>query len=200
MKTPLKEPMLEASPPPIASTDASNGQRHRRPSGEAPPLPRPLRTSGKLMLVYMGLVFLLLIVVGLDFGLDAALDRWEATFLGWIATFRTPMATTWMNNIADGLGSVWLLATLRVSAVLGLLALKRFRHLVVFLGSILAVGLVTTSISMVAVRARPVGIPILGEWLGSSLPSRPVAALAATLLGITYGFFVPGRPRNLAKI
>ncbi|MGI8519698.1 MAG: hypothetical protein ACR2MC_03670 [Actinomycetota bacterium] len=53
---------------------------------------------------------------------------------------------------------------------------------------------------MVAVRARPFGVAILGEWFGASVPSRPVSAFTATILGIAYSFFVQGRPRNLAKI
>jgi hypothetical protein len=152
------------------------------------------------MLAYIGLVFALLILVALVGGLGVRLDRWEALVLQWIAGFRTPVVTTMMKGIAAALGSAWLLAILRWAALLGLVVLKRFRHLFVFLGSILAVGLVTTSISMVAVRARPLGVSILGDWFGGSLPSRPVAALTTTLLGITYSFFVPGRARNLAKL
>lgn len=53
---------------------------------------------------------------------------------------------------------------------------------------------------MVAVRARPFGVSILGQWFGASVPSRPAAAFTVTLLGIIYSFFVQGRPRNLAKI
>ena len=174
-------------------------RKRRRPSGEPPPLPRPLRTSGKVMLAYMGLLLVLLLIVG-PAGLDVKIDRWDSAVLRWIAGFRTPAVTTVMQGIAAVLGSTWLLAILRWGALIALVALKRFRHLFVFFGSICAVGLVTTSISMLAVRARPFGVAILGDWLGSSLPSRPVAAFTVTLLGITYSFFVHGRPRNLAKI
>ena len=151
------------------------------------------------MLAYMGLILILLLIVG-PIGLDVALDRWDAVVLRWIAGFRTPALTKVMQGIAAVLGSTWLLAILRWGSLLALVVLKRFRHLCVFFGSILAVGLVTTSISMAAVRARPFGVAILGEWFGASVPSRPVSAFTATILGITYSFFVQGRPRNLAKI
>jgi tRNA A-37 threonylcarbamoyl transferase component Bud32 len=174
-------------------------RKRRRPSGEPPPLPRPLGTSGKLLLAYIALVFTLFMVVGLIGSLDEKLDRWEGLALQFLAGFRTPALTTVMQAIDGVLSSAWFLAVLRWGAVIGLIALKRFRHLFVFLGSALAVGLVTTSVSALAVRARPFGVSILGEWYGGSLPSRPVATFAATLLAIAYSFFVAGRPRNLAK-
>ena len=191
---------FEAPDGPTRSTSPDGpARKRRRPSGEPPPLPRPLRTSGKLMLAYMGLILILLLIVG-PAGLDVALDRWDTAVLRWIATFRTPAVTTVMQGIAAVLGSTWLLAIFRWSSLLTLVVLKRFRHLFVFFGSILAVGLVTTSISMVAARARPFGVSNLGDWFGASLPSRPVSAFMVTILGITYSFFVQGRPRNLAKI
>jgi hypothetical protein len=179
--------------------DEDGPRRRRRPSGEPPPLPRPLHASGKLLLGYIALVFLLFLLVGLIGRLDVRLDRWEGLLLQFLARFRTPAITTVMQVVAGALSSAWLLAILRWGAVIGLIVLKRFRHLFVFLGSALAVGLVTTSVSMLAVRARPFGVSILGEWFGGSLPSKPLAALTTTLLGIAYSFFVPGRPRNLAK-
>jgi hypothetical protein len=83
--------------------------------------------------------------------------------------------------------------------LLTLLAFKRFRHFFVFLGSILAVGWITTELSLIFTRARPTGVEILGHWQGSSMPSRPIATLAATLIGICYSLVVPGRPRSIAK-
>jgi tRNA A-37 threonylcarbamoyl transferase component Bud32 len=179
--------------------DEDSPRRRRRPSGEPPPLPRPLGTSGKLLLAYIALVFALFVLVGVIGSLDEQLDRWEGLVLQFLAGYRTPSFTTVMQAIAGVLSSAWLLAVLWWGAVIGLVALKRFRHLFVFLGSALAIGLVTTSVSALAVRARPFGVSILGEWYGGSLPSRPVAAFTSTLLGIAYSFFVAGAPRNLAK-
>ena len=190
-------PEAPAGRGPLTSGDGPAHKR-RRPSGEPPPLPRPLRTSGKLMLAYMGLILVLLLIVG-PVGLDVALDRWDAAVLRWIAGFRTPGLTTVMQGIAAVLGSTWLLAILRWGSLLALVVLKRFRHLCVFFGSMLAVGLVTTSISTVAVRARPFGVAILGEWFGASVPSRPVSAFTATILGITYSFLRAGTAAQSRK-
>ena len=46
---------------------------------------------------------------------------------------------------------------------------------------------------------RPFGVEILTDWTGYSMPSRPIAALAVTLFGMTYALVPAGRPRYLAK-
>jgi tRNA A-37 threonylcarbamoyl transferase component Bud32 len=48
-------------------------------------------------------------------------------------------------------------------------------------------------------RPRPFGIPILAGWQGYSMPSRPAAGLAVTLVGAAYAVIVPGRARFSAK-
>ncbi len=48
-------------------------------------------------------------------------------------------------------------------------------------------------------RPRPLGVTILAPWTGFSLPSRPVAGLAVTLIGMAYALIVPGRHRYHAK-
>lgn len=64
---------FEAPDGPTRSTSPDGpARKRRRPSGEPPPLPRPLRTSGKLMLAYMGLILILLLIVG-PAGLDVRL-------------------------------------------------------------------------------------------------------------------------------
>jgi tRNA A-37 threonylcarbamoyl transferase component Bud32 len=48
-------------------------------------------------------------------------------------------------------------------------------------------------------RPRPLEIEILGNWEGGSHPSRPLAALAVTLVGIAYTLVPAGRGRAHAK-
>lgn len=173
-------------------------KRRRRPSGEPPPLPRYLRTSGKLLLVGAGgvLLLLVLLVVVPDFG--NVVTRADLRVLGWLEGFRTDPVTTAMRDV-DALGSDWTIGTLRWITILALILFRRFRHLFVYLGSVFAVGWITTSLALVVTRERPIGIEILGHWEGGSFPSRPVAALAVTLIGITYSLVPPGRPRSTAK-
>ena len=155
------------------------GGRHRRPSGEAPPLPRELGRSGKFWLFMTGYFLSVLIGVLLFDNLSGIFDRFDTARLRWLATLRTD----WLTDLASGvsaLGSNWTIRVLRWGTILGLVVFKRWRHLFVFLGSILA-------------------IEILGDWEGFAMPSQPVATLAGTLIGMIYSLVVPGRSRYLAK-
>jgi membrane-associated phospholipid phosphatase len=181
----------------LDQTGISTSRRRRRPSGEPPALPRQLQSTGRYWLGAAGLVLLLLILVAFT-ETGAWIDRSDAAFLRGLAAIRTPFLTAGMRAV-HALSSIWTIGILRWGTLLILLVFKRFRHFFVFLGSILAVGWVTTELSLLFTRARPVGIEILGHWQGSSMPSRPVATLAATLIGISYSLVVPGRPRTLAK-
>jgi hypothetical protein len=81
--------------------------------------------------------------------------------------------------------------------VIALLALRRFRHLVVFVGSFLAVLLVVRLATVD--RPRPFGVELRGSWAGWAMPSRPVAIFAATLVGVLYTLVPVGRWRQLGK-
>jgi membrane-associated phospholipid phosphatase len=175
-------------------------KRHRRPSGEPPPLPKSLRRSGKFLLGEVSVLLLLLIAVGLIGGLGERFDSSEGALVRWVAGLRTPELTTVMLWIAKTIGSVTLLGILRWGAIVALLAFRRLRHLLVFLGSLLLVGWLTTSIALLFVRARPLDVDIVGPWQGASLPSKPIAALTVTLLGIAYTLVPSGRARMIAKI
>jgi tRNA A-37 threonylcarbamoyl transferase component Bud32 len=78
-----------------------------------------------------------------------------------------------------------------------LLVLRRFRHLVVFVGSFLAV-LLAVRLATVD-RPRPFGVELRGSWAGWAMPSRPVAIFAATLVGVLYTLVPAGRWRQLGK-
>ena len=76
---------------------------------------------------------------------------------------------------------------------MALLVLRRFRHLVVFVGSFLAV-LLAVRLATVD-RPRPFGVDLRGS--GGAMPSRPVAIFAATLVGVLYALVPAGRWRQL---
>ncbi|MGH2755808.1 MAG: phosphatase PAP2 family protein [Actinomycetota bacterium] len=173
-------------------------KKRRRPSGEAPPLPRQLRTSGRywLALGILAVVTWLALILVDEFGQQAT--KVDLAILRWIARIRGEFVTDvarWFHS----LGSEWAIGAVRWGTLIMLLLFKRFRHLFVFLGSVLGVGFVCTIVAQNIVRARPIGLEILGHWEGSAHPSRPIAAVAATLLGITYALVPPGRPRTWAK-
>src|SRR5437763_306923 len=43
------------------------------------------------------------------------------------------------------------------------------------------------------------GVAILGPWTGFSMPSRPLAGLAVSIVGALYALLPHGRPRDLGK-
>ena len=183
---------------PVIAPTRPPKRRRRRPSGEPPPLPRPLQSTGKYWLLVAGcLVALWLAVLFLE-GVAGNITDFDLQLLTWFEGMRT----AWMTRLAkavNALGSEWVVRSLRWGTLLVLLAYKRFRHLFVFLGALLVVGWVGTTMSWLIFRARPLGIDILARWEGPSHPSLPAAALAVTLLGVLYCVIPPGRARSIGK-
>ncbi|CAN5660975.1 hypothetical protein BH24ACT26_BH24ACT26_01410 [soil metagenome] len=177
----------------------SPARRRRRPSGEPPPLPRELQKSGRYWLALVGAVVVAWIIF---FAVGRRAAVWvtelDVGLLSWLERLRTDALTRVMLAL-HALGSDWTIRVLRWSTLIALVAFKRFRHLFVLLGSVIAVGWLTTTLNFVMSRPRPLGIEILGHWDGFSQPSKPVAALAVTLVAMIYSLVVPGRPRSRAK-
>jgi tRNA A-37 threonylcarbamoyl transferase component Bud32 len=187
-----------AERPPDDSPSVSGAGRRRRPSGEPPPLPAELHTSGKYWLALGVLTVVSWIAVFAVRGAAVSGTKFDVRTLDLIASIRNDPLTEVMRAV-NAVGSDWTIRIIRWAVVLALLFFKRFRHLFVFMGSILAVGWVTTTMSLAISRPRPVAIEILGHWDGPSHPSRPVAAMAVTLIGVAYTLMVPGRARTRAK-
>ena len=152
------------------------------------------------MLILMGGIMTVFFLVALPF-LDLAvhIDKFDAALLDGFVKLRSPTLTSLVKNVEEFLGSELTVAIMRWSTLLSLVVLRRFRHLFIFLGSILAVGAISTLVSSIFVRARPGDIEILTHWEGPSIPSKPVAALAVTLVGILYTLIVPGKTRDYGK-
>src|SRR4029450_13358686 len=110
----------------------------------------------------------------------------------WVAGLRTELLTDVMQSV-HALGSRWTLRVLFWSTVIVLVVLRRFRHLFVFLGPTLAVPALAGFFAYLFVWPRPLGVEILGDWSGYAHPSRPVAALTATLMGMLYSLAPAGR-------
>ena len=188
---------VTARPPERVTPERGRTKKRRRPSGEPPPLPRSLR-SGKywLALLIAGIVSW----IGFTFVTTATapITRLDVSILEGIAEIRTAWLTRIMRSL-DALGSEWVVLALRWSVIAALLFLKRLRHLFVFLGTIFFGGLLAAAATQSISRPRPLDIDIIGHWQGPSHPSRPIAALAITLVGILYTMLVPGRTRTIGK-
>jgi tRNA A-37 threonylcarbamoyl transferase component Bud32 len=188
----------------VQTTDPSSiGQRsllrlRRRPSGEAPPLPHEIGQSGRLLLTLVVVAGLITLAgVMLEPTLHLA-DRIDSAFLRWFSRFRTTALTDVMRFL-DGTPSRWPLRLFRWGTILALVAFKRWRHLLVFVGSLIVVELTTYTVAVTVGRPRPLGVVILTDWNGFSMPSRPIASLAVTLFGMAYALVPAGHQRYRAK-
>jgi tRNA A-37 threonylcarbamoyl transferase component Bud32/membrane-associated phospholipid phosphatase len=178
---------------------AAPGKRRRRPSGEPPPLPRQLHRSGRYWLALAcitSIAWLLIFTVGES--IAAFFTRTDVALLQGLEELRAAWLTPLMRGL-HVLGSDATIRVLRWVILLVLLAFKRFRHLFVFLGCIILVGWLVTTINLVITRPRPLGIDIIGSWEGFANPSEPVARLAVTLVSLVYSLVVSGHPRSIAK-
>jgi membrane-associated phospholipid phosphatase/tRNA A-37 threonylcarbamoyl transferase component Bud32 len=183
------------------SSAGRRGRRRRRPTGEPPPLPRHLESTG---VGWMVAAVVLIVLTGLVFmagrygrGMSfAVVDSWVVERL---AALRTPGLTSFMRGLSGLLGSVWTLKVLAYTTLIVLVVYKRFRHLVVGLLSLQVVGLAVVALSVAVRRPRPFGVEIEGAWAGWSMPSRPVAFLSAILVTMLYSLVPTGRWRQAGK-
>jgi tRNA A-37 threonylcarbamoyl transferase component Bud32 len=174
------------------------GGQRRRPSGEAPPLPRPLNRSGRIWLIAAGGILLLWAGLVSKQGTAMRVLALDHAVVAWFAGMRTELLTDVMQTV-HALGSRWTVRVLFWSTVAALVVLRRFRHLFVFGGATLAVTALTGLLAYIFVWPRPLGVEILGAWSGYANPSRPVAALTAILMGALYSLAPAGRLRQLGK-
>jgi membrane-associated phospholipid phosphatase len=172
--------------------------RRRRPSGEAPPLPRTLNRSGRLWLAATGGVLLLWAGIITNQRTAIVVLDLDHAVVEWFAGLRTAVVTDVMQTV-HALGSRWTVRALFWSTVVALVVLRRFRHLFVFLGATLTVTALTGFSAYVFAFPRPLGVEILGDWSGYAHPSRSVAAVTAALMGVLYSLAPEGRLRRVGK-
>jgi len=168
--------------------------RRRRPSGEKPPLPRELKRSGFFWLAIGVVVALIWISL---FAFPAATGFWEGLdhqVLDWFVSIRND-ATTEVMKAFHALGSLWFIRPLRWATILVLALFRRWRALI---GVIIAFILVDTLQRVLAEqlgRPRPL-VEIIGDWVGYSHPSEPVALLAVTVVVAGFALIPHGKWRN----
>lgn len=168
--------------------------RRRRPSGDKPPLPRELGTSGRIWLAF-GLCAVLLWVS--LFAVPETTDWWErrdTAVLRWFIDLRGPAMTNIMLAL-HALGSAWFIRPIRWAAILVLVYYRKWRILAGLLVAFMIEGLIVSTVVRAVHRARPF-VEIIGDWAGYSHPSRPVAALAVTLAVVGLGLIPKGRWRR----
>jgi tRNA A-37 threonylcarbamoyl transferase component Bud32/membrane-associated phospholipid phosphatase len=175
--------------------------RRRRPTGEPPPLPRHLQTSGVGWLVAALVLIALLIVVfaGGMHGLAVDVTVADDAVARWLGTVHPPGLLDVERGLA-AISSWWVLNGLAVGVLLALLALRRFRHLIVL---VILANLVTflagDVLGAIAQRPRPFGVVIRASWGGWALPPLQVTVLAFALVAVLYTLVPEGRWRNRGK-
>jgi tRNA A-37 threonylcarbamoyl transferase component Bud32 len=196
---PRRVPAGSADPAVPGAPDVGRPGRRRRPTGKPPPLPRGIHRTGLWWVAAaVVLVTLAKVVFGpARRGLGVAVTVWDDAVVGWLARLHLPGLTGLMEAIMASTGSAAVVGVVRWGVLVALLVLRRFRHLVVFVGSFLAV-LLAVRLATVD-RPRPFGVELRGSWAGWAMPSRPVAIFAATLVGVLYTLVPAGRWRQLGK-
>ena len=173
-------------------------RRQRRPTGAPPPLPHPVTVTTTAWLVLVAVVLAGAFLAAQHTPWLRIDDRVSTWVLRSLAGIRTP----WLTDVANGInvaGSGWGATALGLSVVALTMAFRRWRHLLVFLGSVLFLEIVGHVDLLRAVRPRPYGVPIIGSWGGYSGVSPPVAVVTIFLMGAVYCLAVPGRPRSWTK-
>jgi tRNA A-37 threonylcarbamoyl transferase component Bud32 len=174
-----------ATGPPGTST---SHRRRRRPAGQPPPLPRELRGPARLWFLTV-ILLIAAFVWGRNSHLAGVFQRWiDKKVDAFVPDLSGGGFARAGRSLAGNLG-LWTLIATRWGTAIALIMWKRWRHLVVFVGSVAAVT--------VTVRLFPTA---------GTLPSTPkhpayaAASLAVTLMGIAYGLVPAGRQRTRALI
>lgn len=181
----------------MATTFIPTFRRQRRPSGEAPPLPRELHRGDRWFLALaaaLAVLALLALVTGRG---RYWISRVDYAFLDQVVDHRTD-DTVRLAKWVQHLGSEGVVNVMRLATVVALLGFRRFRHLFVLVGCYLTVGVAGHLLAYLFARPRPLGYELLGDWDGFSFPSQPVAALSVTLAGAAITLAPAGRPRWIA--
>jgi tRNA A-37 threonylcarbamoyl transferase component Bud32/membrane-associated phospholipid phosphatase len=193
--------ILEDQARPLPPAGSRRGRRHRRPTGEAPPLPRHLEASGVGWLVAaIALIALSLLVFAVGrYGRGVSFSVVDSWMLEGLGALRTLGLERVMLAVSALLGTIWTVKVLAWMTLVVLVVSKRFRHLMVGLVSVQVVTLATMVLSAAVRRPRPFGVGIEGSWAGWSMPSRPVAYLSAILVAMLYSLVPKGRWRQVGK-
>jgi hypothetical protein len=174
------------------------GRRQRRPTGAPPPLPHPVAITTTAWVVVAAVGLSAAFVASQHTPWLRVEDRASTWMLRQLAGIRTP----WLTDVANAIkvaGTGWGVTVLGASVVVLTMVFRRWRHLLVFMGSVLFLAIAGNLIYAALSSPRPYGVPIIGSWAGYAAGSPPVAVLTIFLMGIVYCLAVPGRARTYAK-
>jgi hypothetical protein len=169
----------------------SSAPVRRRPSGEPPPLPRENRWTRWIWV--LAAVLLLGLALNILIGTTDVVQTADRAVLSFIAEARTPALTDAARLVAL-LTTFTAVMALRWGIALVLVAYRRFRHLVVFLATLVVTDWVVVRLLFVELP-RPT-VPVLVDADVYAFPSRSISALAITLYAMTFVLVPRGSGRN----
>jgi tRNA A-37 threonylcarbamoyl transferase component Bud32/membrane-associated phospholipid phosphatase len=163
----------------------------RRPSGEPPPLPRPISRSTHALASTPVLVGLLWVALALEPArrLVTTGDLWLLSFL---ADARADVVTEALRWSSDVLSSPWTVRVVAWTTLAVLVVQRRFQHLFVYLALALVTATINSTVSLWLTRMRPAGFDLVGRWEGFAHPSVAVAGLGFAGVGALYCLVPPG--------
>jgi membrane-associated phospholipid phosphatase/serine/threonine-protein kinase RIO1 len=191
-------PIMTAESALDATRPVVRAHRRRRPSGEPPPLPHRINSSGKWWLTLALAVVLLWVLAATTRTTAMRLDAVDHAVLSRIASWRT----SWLTQFMDVVGAPatrWGLQVIWLTNLVVLLFWKRWRHLIVWIAVGLVVDNAAIGIGQTLQRPRPFGVEILGDWSGFAMPSLPLAVLSSFLVSTLYANVPAGRLRQIGK-
>src|SRR3954454_11442258 len=194
-------PTDHAAPVGVPEIPRETPRRIRRPSGEPPPLPRHLQTSGVGWLLAAAVVVgaaLLVFARGLR-GVAVNVSITDDAVASWLQGLGAPGSVDVYRVLAWP--SSWMFLDIVGPALLvTLLALRRFRHLVVALMAITALQVVAgILLAKWMHRPRPFEVQLGADWSGWAMPSLQMTLLTAGFVAILYSLVPAGRWRSLGK-
>lgn len=181
-----------------ASAAAVVSLGRRRPSGEAPPLPRHVSSSTQAFVALIAGVGALWVALMTVEG-ARVVTAVDLVGVRAVRELRTPLLDDVMRTV-HALGSEWTIRLIAWPTFLVLLVTRRFYRLFALVVITLLVVSVDAAATVVVGRARPAGVEILASWVGYANPSLPVAMLGMSMIGAAYTLVPAGRWRTRAVV
>ena len=174
---------------------AEQGRRRRRPSGEPPPLPRELNRVATGWLIAFGFWAALWVWVFLSEEPAIWITRRDLDLMAPIVDHRIGWLTPLMQSVNE-IAAHWAIPLIGWITIIGSLAARRIRHVLLLIASLSTVAGIVTVVSVRISRPRPLGVTQIGDWEGFAQPSRPVSLLAAVLVASALSLVPAGRRRG----
>ena len=187
---------MSVASPPSRGPGVGVPVRRRRPVGEPPPLPHEFSRSAWI-LIGAAAIAVVLWFFGVLFVNELGIwfNEREGAVVRWITAHRV----VWLTDVLEGVhtvGYIWVVPVAGWATMVLLVIARRFRHLLVYFGGLIATSLVVMTMAPIVGRSRPWMVEQLVPWEGFGHPSLPVAQLTAVLVGAAYAL-VPGQRNRL---